>query len=109
MQIFMSFYEGQLKQQMLYTAYFFNALNVCFYTASNFPNFDDLNAFFCLKLEHCSPHKAIQCAPGPEVIKLFSCLTQLSMKFQKLIKTKIPREKRKQSSHIRVLKTGVPL
>ena len=62
MQIFMSFYEGQLKQQMLYTAYFFNAFNVCFYTASNFPNFDDLNAFFCLKLEHCSPHKA-ECLP----------------------------------------------
>ena len=28
--------------------------------------------------------------PGPEVIKLFSCLTQLSTKFQLLIKTKIP-------------------
>ena len=26
---------------------------------------------------------------GPEVIKLFSCLAQLSMKFQLLIKTKI--------------------
>ena len=29
--------------------------------------------------------------PGPEVIKLFSCLTQLSTKFQLLIKTKIPK------------------
>ena len=28
--------------------------------------------------------------PGPEVIKLFSCSTQLSMKFQLLIKSKIP-------------------
>ena len=28
--------------------------------------------------------------PGPEVIKLFSCSTQLSTKFQLLIKTKIP-------------------
>ena len=28
--------------------------------------------------------------PGPEVIKLFPCSTQLSMKFQLLIKTKIP-------------------
>ena len=28
--------------------------------------------------------------PGLEVIKLFSCLTQLSMKIQLLIKTKIP-------------------
>ena len=27
---------------------------------------------------------------GPEVIKLFSCSTQLSTKFQLLIKTKIP-------------------
>ena len=27
--------------------------------------------------------------PGPKVIKLFSCSTQLSMKFQMLIKTKI--------------------
>ena len=31
--------------------------------------------------------------PGPEVIKLFSCSTQLSMKFQLLIKTKIPTNK----------------
>ena len=31
--------------------------------------------------------------PGPEVIKLFSCSTQLSMKFQLLIKTKIPANK----------------
>ena len=29
-------------------------------------------------------------SPGPEVIKLFSCSTQLSSKFQLLIKTKIP-------------------
>ena len=28
--------------------------------------------------------------PGPEVINLFSCSTQLSTKFQLLIKTKIP-------------------
>ena len=28
--------------------------------------------------------------PGPEVIKLFSCSTQLIIKFQLLIKTKIP-------------------
>ena len=28
--------------------------------------------------------------PGPEVIKLFSCSTQLSMKFKLLIKTKMP-------------------
>ena len=29
---------------------------------------------------------------GPEVIKLLSCSTQLSKKFQLLIKTKIPKE-----------------
>ena len=28
--------------------------------------------------------------PGPEVMKFFSCSTQLSTKFQLLIKTKIP-------------------
>ena len=33
--------------------------------------------------------------PGPEVIKLFSCSTQLSMKFHLLIKTKIPKQGRK--------------
>ena len=31
--------------------------------------------------------------PGPEVIKLFSCSTQLSTKFQLLIRTKIPTNK----------------
>ena len=31
--------------------------------------------------------------PGPEVIKLFSCTIQLSMKFQLLIKTNIPTNK----------------
>ena len=31
--------------------------------------------------------------PDPEVIKLFSCSTQLSMKFQLLIKTKTPTNK----------------
>ena len=31
--------------------------------------------------------------PGPEVIKLFSCSTQLSMKFQLHINTKIARNK----------------
>ena len=31
--------------------------------------------------------------PGPQVIKLFSCSTQLSTKFQMLIKTKIPTNK----------------
>ena len=30
---------------------------------------------------------------GPEIIKLFSCSTQLSTKFQLLIKTKIPTNK----------------
>ena len=33
---------------------------------------------------YCSPNKS-----GPKVIKLFSCLTQLSIKFQLLIKTKM--------------------
>ena len=32
----------------------------------------------------------VQWKPGPEGIKLFSCSTQLSMKFQLLIKAKIP-------------------
>ena len=34
MQILMSFYDGQLKQQ------------ICFLSASNFPNFEGQNAFF---------------------------------------------------------------
>ena len=34
--------------------------------------------------------KRLKTRTGPEVIKLFSCSTQLSMKFQLLIKTKIP-------------------
>ena len=34
-----------------------------------------------------------QVRTGPEVIKLFSCSTQLSRKFQLLIKTKIPTNK----------------
>ena len=35
--------------------------------------------------------KAVKSRPGPEVIKLFSCSTQLSMKFQMLISIKISR------------------
>ena len=35
----------------------------------------------------------IEICPGPEVIKLFSCSTQLSTKFQLLIKTKISTNK----------------
>ena len=31
-----------------------------------------------------------RCKPGPEVIKLFSCSTQLSMKFFALINDKMP-------------------
>ena len=41
-------------------------------------------------------HPCIECInkrPGPEVIKLFSCSTQLSTKFQLLIKAKIPTNK----------------
>ena len=37
---------------------------------------------------YCINHSP--CKPGPKVIKLFSCSTQLSTKFQLLIKTKIP-------------------
>ena len=32
------------------------------------------------------------CSPGPEVIKLFSCSTEESMKFQMLISIKISRK-----------------
>ena len=32
--------------------------------------------------------------PGPEVRKLFSCLAQLSMKFQVLLKTKLLKNKK---------------
>ena len=39
---------------------------------------------------HILTQMSISSYPGPEVIKLFSCSTQLSTKFQLLIKTKIP-------------------
>ena len=35
----------------------------------------------------------LACSLGPAVIKKYSCSTQLSMKFQLLIKTKIPTNK----------------
>ena len=38
-------------------------------------------------------HSVFPYRSGPEVIKLFSCSTQLSTKFQLLIKTKIPTKK----------------
>ena len=41
------------------------------------------------------------CMPGPEVIKLFSCSTQLSMKFRLLMKIKIL--KNKDSSRFQIL------
>ena len=34
--------------------------------------------------------QSIKCRPGPQVIKLFSCSTQLSMKFSLLINMKMP-------------------
>ena len=37
-----------------------------------------------------SDHTARNAKPGPEVIKLFSCSTQLSMKFFLLINVKMP-------------------
>ena len=37
--------------------------------------------------------KKLQHRPGPEAIKHFSCSTQLSTKFQLLIKTKMPTNK----------------
>ena len=38
-------------------------------------------------------HAITRMKPSPEVIKLFSCSTQLSTKFQPLIKTKMPTKK----------------
>ena len=38
-------------------------------------------------------HQSLMCCPGSEVIKLFSCSTQLSTKFQLLIQAKIPTNK----------------
>ena len=43
-----------------------------------------INAF-----EHRVPKSETHYQTGPEVIKVFSCSTQLSQKFQLLIKTKI--------------------
>ena len=41
-------------------------------------------------LVHSDIHVPAAYHPGPQVIKLISCSTQLSTKFQPLIKTKIP-------------------
>ena len=40
----------------------------------------------------CGSERVVHCLPrpGPEVIKLFSCSTQLSMKFSLLINVKMP-------------------
>ena len=69
MQIFMSFYEGQLKQLISYInmlIYPFKMAVQFFKTASKFPNFDDSNAY--------SP---IQQAPGPDFRKVGKSLTAL--------------------------------
>ena len=43
------------------------------------------------KMEHFTPHaRAAQITTGPEVIKLFSCSIQLSMKVIMLINVKMP-------------------
>ena len=45
--------------------------------------------------------------PGPKVIKLFSCSTQLSMKFQLFIKTKILKNKNFSNSfHSQILSSS---
>ena len=50
MQIFIEFfYEGHIKQLISYMLFIFNPFKITvqfFKTASNFPNFDDSNAFF---------------------------------------------------------------
>ena len=40
--------------------------------------------------ERAGRESCFNCLPGPEVIKLFSCSTQLSMKFILLINVKMP-------------------
>ena len=55
-----------------------------------FTSFPAINMFYpenviCLLY----PLLIFKCTPGPEVIKLFSCSTKLSAKFQLLINTKI--------------------
>ena len=50
-----------------------------------------LNEFaFCNLSVHLNLKFRILQSPGPEVIKLFSCSTQLSMKFSPLINVKMP-------------------
>ena len=43
-----------------------------------------------LQVYRKSDYDMIARKPGPEVIKLFPCLTQLSTKFKLLIKTELP-------------------
>ena len=45
---------------------------------------------FCMGTAYGAGTKVYSNDSGPEVKKLFSCSTELSMKFQLLIKTKIP-------------------
>ena len=44
----------------------------------------------CMLLRHFCKKRPFLRLPGPEVIKLFSCSTQLSMKFFLLINVKMP-------------------
>ena len=44
----------------------------------------------CPTLRIIATYTAYSAKPGPEVIKLFSCSTQLSMKFSLLIYVKMP-------------------
>ena len=43
----------------------------------------------CLQLVECTQNRTTETIPDPEVIKLFSCSAQLSMKFVLLINLKL--------------------
>ena len=61
-------------------------MRFCFLSQSCLPKCS--NAQLLVKYEKQLPDAAL--TPGPEVIKLFSCSTQLSIKFIMLINVKMP-------------------
>ena len=83
--------------ELLYTQaiYFFIEILRPIYKCTNFNVSENVWNY---KIANIYPHKhlynysiiAVECNSGPKVIKLFSCLTQLSMKFSLLINMKMP-------------------
>ena len=77
--------DNHARQHFLYVP--INCLHATFFVICNF--FFQNWLFQKIQEYHQSVSQFVIVGPGPGVIKLFSCSTQLSTKFQLLIKTKI--------------------